>query len=91
MPSISASKGGHYGCGNCYALNVQVHDFTTGTYTYSCIDNSGPGGSDTVFFSHLVAVTDPNQGTWPGVFCDDNAPYSAYVVINGVASNRVQF
>jgi hypothetical protein len=90
-PSISASKGGHYGCSNCYALNVQVHNFPTGTYTYYCIDNGGSGGSDTVFFSHAVAVTDPNQSTWPGVFCDDNSPYSAYVVIDGVASNRVQF
>jgi hypothetical protein len=73
--SISASQGGQYGCSNCSALNIQVHNFPTGTYTYYCHDNSGPGGSDTVFYSHAVSVTDPNQGTWPGVFCDDNAPY----------------
>jgi hypothetical protein len=89
--SISASKGSHYGCSNCFALNIQVHNFPTGTYTYYCHDNSGPGGSDVVFYSHAVSVTDPNQGTWPGVFCDDNAPYNAYLVMNGVTSNHVQF
>ena len=89
--SISASKGGHYGCGVCYSLNVQVHNFPTGTFTYYCHDNSGPGGSDTIFYSHAVSITDPNQGTWPGVFCYDSAPYNAYVVINGVASNHVQY
>jgi hypothetical protein len=90
-PSISASLGGVYGCGSCHALNVQVHDFPTGTFTYACHDNSGPGGSDTVFYSHALSITDPNQGTWPGVFCYDSAPYSAYVVIDNVASNHVQY
>jgi hypothetical protein len=90
-PSITAAKGGPFGCSNCYALNVAVHNFPTGTYTYYCHDNSGPGGTDTIFFQHAVAVTDPNQSTWPGVFCDDNSPYNAYVVIDGVASNHVQF
>ena len=90
-PTITASLGGSYGCGNCFAINVAVHDFPTGTFTYECHDNSGPGGSDTVFFSHAVSIGDPNQATWPGVFCDDNAPYVAYVVINGVRSNSVDF
>jgi len=36
-------------------------------------------------------VTDPNQSIWPGVFCDDNAPYTAYLVMDGVTSNPVQF
>ena len=90
-PSISAVKGGVYGCGVCHTLDVAVHNFPTGTFTYYCHDNSGPAGSDTVFFSHAVAVTDANQGTWPGVFCYDSAPYVAYVVINGVRSNSVQF
>jgi hypothetical protein len=89
--SITASKGGHYGCGNCYALNIAVHNFPSGTYTYTCHDNSGPGGSDTGYYSHAVTVTDPNQGTWPGVFCDDNAPYVAYLTMAGVTSNSVQF
>jgi hypothetical protein len=91
VPTITASRGGQYGCGNCYALNVQVHNFPTGTFAYYCHDNSGPGGSDLMFFSHAVAITDPNQAAWSGVFCDDNAPYSAYVVINNVTSNRVQY
>lgn len=90
-PSISASMGGSYGCSNCHTLDIAVHDFQTGTYTYECHDNSGPGGADTVFFSHAVAVNDPNQSTWPGVFCDDNAPYVAYLVMDGVQSNSVDF
>lgn len=89
--SISAAEGGRYGCSNCYALNIEVHNFPTGTYTYYCHDNSGPGGSDVVFYQHAVTVNDPNQGTWPGVFCDDNSPYVAYLVMNGVTSNSVQF
>lgn len=89
--SISASKGGPYGCDGCYTLDVAVHNFPTGTYTYYCHDNSGSGGSDRVFYSHDVAVTDPNQSTWPGVFCYDSSPYEAYVVMNGVASNTVSF
>lgn len=66
--SITASLGGVFGCGSCHALNIAVSNFPTGTFTYYCHDNSGPGGSDTVFFSHAVSVTDPNQSTWPGVF-----------------------
>jgi hypothetical protein len=89
--SITASLGGTYGCGVCHALNVAVRNFPTGTYTYTCHDNSGPGGSDSAFYSHAVSITDPNQSGWPGVFCYDSAPYSAYVVINGVSSNRVQY
>jgi hypothetical protein len=91
QPSITASIGGQYGCGNCSALNIAVHNFPTGTYTYYCHDNSGSGGSDAVFYSHQVSVTDPNQSTWPGVFCDDNAPYTAYLVMDGVTSNSVAF
>lgn len=90
-PTITASLGGPFGCGNCYAIDVAVHDFPTGTFTYECHDNSGPGGSDTVFFSHALSIGNPNQATWPGVFCDDNGPYVAYVVINGVRSNSVDF
>jgi hypothetical protein len=88
-PSISASKGGPYLGG--YALNIQVHNFPTGVYTYYCHDNSGPSGSDTIYFSHAVAVNDPNQASWPGVFCYDSAPYVSYLVMGGVASNGVQF
>jgi hypothetical protein len=90
-PSIIASKGGHYGCSNCFALNIQVQNFPVGTYTYYCHDNSGPGGSDRIFFQHAVQVTSPNQGSWPGVFCDDNSPYAAYLVMDGVRSNSVQY
>jgi hypothetical protein len=89
--SITPSLGGIYGCGSCHALNIAVHNFPTGTYTYYCHDNSGPGGSDTVFFSHAVSVTDPNQSSWPGVFCYDSAPYTEYLVMNGVTSNSVSF
>lgn len=89
--SITASLGGTYGCGSCNALNIAVNNFPTGTYTYYCHDNSGAGGSDTVFFSHAVSVTDPNQSTWPGVFCYDSAPYTAYLVMDGVTSNSVAF
>ncbi len=89
--SISASQGGQYGCSNCSALNIAVHNFPTGTFTYYCHDNSGAGGSDTIFYQHAVTVTDPNQGTWPGVFCDDNAPYTAYLVMDEVQSNSVSF
>ncbi len=89
--SISASQGGQYGCSNCSALNIAVHNFPTGTYTYYCHDNSGPGESDPIFYQHAVSVTDPNQSTWPGVFCDDNAPYTAYLVMDGVRSNSVTF
>lgn len=91
QPSITASLGGQYGCANCSALNIAVHNFPVGTYTYYCHDNSGSGGSDTIFYSHAVAVTDPNQSTWPGVFCDDNSPYAAYLVMDGVTSNVVSF
>jgi Protein kinase domain/Bacterial Ig-like domain (group 2) len=90
-PSITASKGGAYGCGDCFTLNIQVHNFPTGTYTYYCHDNSGTGGSDSMFYSHAVTVTDPNQSTWPGVFCWDDHPYVAYLVMNNVRSNSVQF
>lgn len=89
QPSISASKGGYYDGG--YTLNVAVHNFPTGTFTYYCHDNSGPGGSDVVFYSHAVSVTDPNQSSWPGVFCYDSAPYVAYLVMDGYRSNNVQF
>jgi hypothetical protein len=89
--SITASQGGQYGCSGCSALDIQVHNFPTGTYTYSCHDNSGVGGGDTVFFSHSISVTDANQSTWPGVFCDDSAPYTAYLVMDGVTSNSVTF
>jgi hypothetical protein len=89
--SITASKGGQHGCGNCYALNIQVHNFPTGRYRYYCHDNSGPGGGDRVYYENEVSVTDPNQGTWPGVFCDDNSPYVAYLIMNDVQSNSVQF
>ena len=89
--SISASQGGQYGCGSCSALNIQVHDFPTGTYTYYCHDNSGAGGSDTVFYSHPVTVTSADQSTWPGVFCDDSPPFTAYLVMDGVRSNSVTF
>ncbi len=88
-PSISASKGGPDRGG--YDLNIQVNNFPTGTFTYYCHDNSGPGGSDIIFYEHAVSVTDPNQGTWPGVFCFDSAPYVAYLVMNNVTSNSVQF
>jgi hypothetical protein len=44
-----------------------------------------------VFFSHAVSVEDPNQSTWPGVFCYDSAPYVAYLTLDGVQSNAVQF
>jgi hypothetical protein len=87
--SISAAKGGPYKGG--YTLDIAVHNFPTGTYTYSCHDNSGPGGADTVFWSHSVTVSDPNQSAWPGVFCYDSAPYVAYLEMNGVLSNRVQY
>jgi hypothetical protein len=89
--SISAAVGGVYGCGSCHSLDIAVHNFPTGTFTYYCHDNSGPGGSDTVFYSHAVSVTDPNQSTWPGVFCYDSGPYTAYLVMNGVTSNSVSF
>jgi murein DD-endopeptidase MepM/ murein hydrolase activator NlpD len=88
-PSISASRGGPDRGG--YDLNIQLHNFPTGTFTYYCHDNSGPGGSDTVFYENAVTVTDPNQGSWPGVFCYDSAPYVAYLVMNNVISNSVQF
>ncbi len=88
-PSISASKGGPFRGG--YELAIQVHNFPLGTFVYYCHDNSGPGGSDTVYFSHAVEVTNPNQATWPGVFCYDSAPYVSYLVMDGVQSNSVQF
>jgi hypothetical protein len=88
-PSITASKGGPFHGG--FALNIQVHNFPLGTFVYACHDNSGPGGSDTVYFSHAVEVTDPSQGTWPGVFCFDSAPFVSYLVMDGVRSNSVQF
>jgi hypothetical protein len=91
LASITASLGGPYGCSGCSALNVQVHNFPAGTYTYYCHDNGGPGGSDTVFFSHAVSVTDPSESSWPGVFCYDSAPYLAYLVMDGLTSNSVQF
>jgi len=34
---------------------------------------------------------DPNQSTWPGVFCYDSNPDVAYLVMNGVRSNDVGF
>jgi murein DD-endopeptidase MepM/ murein hydrolase activator NlpD len=88
-PTITAAKGGAYQGG--YSLDIAVHDFPTGTYTYECHDNSGSGGADTVFYTHSVTVSDPNQSSWPGVFCDDSAPYTAYLVMNGVRSNDVGF
>jgi hypothetical protein len=88
-PAISASKGGPFRGG--FELSIQVHNFPLGTFVYACHDNSGPGGSDTVFFSHAVQVTNPNQSSWPGVFCFDSAPFVAYLVMDGVRSNSVQF
>jgi hypothetical protein len=44
-----------------------------------------------VFYQHAVAVNDPNQSTWPGVFCYNSAPYVTYLVMAGVVSNSVQF
>jgi hypothetical protein len=88
-PSISAAKGGAYQGG--YTLDIAVHDFQTGTFSYDCHDNSGSGGNDTVFYSNTVTVSDANQSTWPGVFCYDSAPYTAYLVMNGVRSNDVGF
>jgi hypothetical protein len=88
-PSISASRGGPDRGG--FDLNIAVHNFPTGTFTYFCHDNSGPGGGDTVFFQHAVTVTSPNQSSWPGVFCFDSAPFVAYLVMDGVRSNSVQF
>lgn len=88
-PSISASKGGPFRGG--YELSIQVHNFPLGTFIYYCHDNSGPGGSDTIYFSHAVEVTNPNQSSWPGVFCYDSAPYVSYLVMDGVWSNSVQF
>jgi hypothetical protein len=89
QPSISAAKGGYYKGG--YTLDIAVHNFPTGTFVYECHDNSGPGGRDTVYFSHAVTVTDPNQSVWPGVFCYDTAPYVAYLVMAGYRSNNVQY
>jgi hypothetical protein len=89
--SISVAVGAQYGCANCYALNVQVSNFPTATFTYDCHDNSGPGGADTAFYSHTVTVSSPNQSSWSGVFCYDSAPYAAYIVINGIRSNAVTF
>lgn len=90
-PSISVSQGGGYGCSGCSALNVSVHDFPTGTYTYTCHDNSGSGGSDSAFYSHAVTVTDPNQSSWPGAFCYDSPGYTVSLTMNGVTSNSVRF
>ena len=89
--SITASVGGQYGCVGCNSLDIVVHNFPTGTYNYYCHDNSGPGGADTVFYSNTVSVTDPNQSSWPGVFCYDSPPYTAYLVMDGVTSNSVTF
>lgn len=89
QPSITASKGGPRNGGA--TLNIAVHAFPTGTFTYECHDNSGPNGTDTVFFSHSVQVTDADQSSWPGVFCYDSSPYTAYLVMNGVRSNDVGF
>jgi hypothetical protein len=89
QPSISASKGGPFRGG--FELSIQVHNFPLGTFVYQCHDNSGPGGSDTVFFSHAVEVTNPNQSSWPGVFCFDSAPFVAYLTMDGFRSNSVQF
>jgi hypothetical protein len=88
-PSITAEKGGPFRGG--YELDAQVHNFPLGTFIYSCHDNSGPGGSEVVYFSHAVEVTNPNQSTWPGVFCYDSAPYVSYLEMDGVRSNSVQF
>ncbi len=88
-PSITAEKGGPFSGG--FALDAQVHNFPLGTFIYSCHDNSGPGGSEIVYFSHAVEVTNPNQSTWPGVFCYDSAPYVSYLEMDGVRSNSVQF
>ena len=88
-PSISASKGGPYDGG--YTLDIAVHNFPTGTFEYYCHDNSGPGGSDTVYFQHAVTVTDPNQSSWPGVFCYDSGGYVAYLTMDGYQSNGVQY
>jgi IPT/TIG domain len=88
-PSITAEKGGPFRGG--YELDAQVHNFPLGTFVYSCHDNSGPGGSEVVYFSHAVEVTNPNQTTWPGVFCYDSAPYVSYLEMDGVRSNSVQF
>jgi hypothetical protein len=44
-----------------------LHDnFPTGTFTYACHDSSGPGGSNVVFFSHPVTITDPEPGKLAG-------------------------
>jgi hypothetical protein len=91
QPSISASRGGVYGCSVCHSLDIAVHNFPTGTYTYYCHDNSGSSGSDVIFYSNTVTVSDPNQSSWSGVFCFDSAPYVAYLVMNNVRSNAVQF
>lgn len=88
-PSITAEKGGPFRGG--YELDAQVHNFPLGTFIYSCHDNSGPGGNEIVYFSHAVEVTNPNQSTWPGVFCYDSAPYVSYLEMDGVRSNSVQF
>jgi hypothetical protein len=88
-PTITAEKGGPFRGG--FELDAQVHNFPLGTFIYSCHDNSGPGGSEIVYFSHAVEVTNPNQSTWPGVFCYDSAPYVSYLEMDGVRSNSVQF
>ena len=85
-PSITASKGAaNSGCSGCYNLNVAVHNFPTGTFTYRCYDQTGN------FYTNTVTITNPNQSSWPGVFCYDSHPYDAYIVIDGYKSNTVDF
>jgi hypothetical protein len=58
-------------------LDAQVHNFPLGTFIYSCHDNSGPGGSEIVYFSHAVEVTNPSQSTLCGA-ADQEIPLSPF-------------
>lgn len=87
-PSIGLSVGPYHG-GGAYDFSVQVHNFPTGRFRYYCYDNEH--GPFEVFYTNEVTVTEPNQSSWPGQFCWDTAPYVAYLVMDGVQSNSVQF
>jgi surface antigen len=87
--SVSATRGPAYAGG--YALNISVRNFPPGTYFYSCHDDGGPGGTDATFYSGQLTVSSPDQSQWPGVLCYDSSPFRAYIVIDGVTSNTVQF
>lgn len=81
-PSVTISKGPAHSSG--WWVSVQVNNFPTGTFSYSCHDSTG------TFYTGTVPISNPNQ-FWSTGYCWNSAGYTTTVVVNGVTSNAVRF